>query len=105
MGTAYLPPPLHKLGYLFFSKIVPSSNLMFYIRISPKEAMRRIALNRQRKERFETSSELIRVSSKAFSLLNFGSWIVIDGDRSINQVHDEIISRITHFTNPIWSMH
>src|SRR4030067_2019114 len=24
MGTAYLPSPLHKLAYLFFSKIVPS---------------------------------------------------------------------------------
>ena len=99
MGTAYLPSPLHKLAYLFFSKIVPSSTLMFYINVSPNEAMRRINLNRLRKERFETSSELTNVSVKALELIRYGNWIIIDGDKSINQVHKEIVMRIKNSTN------
>ena len=90
MGTAYLPNPLHKLGYHFFARIMPKSRRMFYLNISPGEAFRRIAASRERRERFEKPSELMKISRKSLELARQKPWIVLDGDRSVDAIHDEI---------------
>lgn len=92
MGTAYLPSPLHKLGYHFFARIMPKPRRMFYLNVSPGEAYRRITASRERRERFEKPSELVKISSKALELARQKPWIVLDGDRSVDAIHDEIKS-------------
>jgi dTMP kinase len=92
MGTAYLPSPLHKLGYHFFARIVPKSRKMFYLNVSPGEAFRRIAASRERRERFEKPSELVKISRKALELAMYRPWLILDGDRTAGVIHDEIKS-------------
>jgi dTMP kinase len=92
MGTAYLPDPLHKLGYYFFAKIMPKPGRMFYLNVSPGEAFRRITTSRERRERFEKRSELVKIGSKALELARQKPWIVLNGDSRASAIHDEIKS-------------
>ncbi len=94
MGTAYLPAPLHKLIYHLLSVLLPTSPHMFYIRVTPEEAYRRITLNRALRERFETLEELRRVSGKALSLASTGGWIIVDGDRPEGEVQSQILRHL-----------
>jgi dTMP kinase len=92
MGTAYLPDPLDKLGYYFFAKVMPKSRRMFYLNVSPGEALRRIAANRGRRERFEKPSELVKVGRRALELARQRPWVILDGDRDAGVIHEEIKS-------------
>jgi dTMP kinase len=94
MGTAYLPSPLHKFAYNFFSKVVPTKGSLIYLNVSPVEAFRRVVNNRVKTERFETIDELRKTSDKALELVKDGKWIIVDGDRSIPEVHGDILRAV-----------
>jgi dTMP kinase len=91
MGTAYLPAPLHWIAFHLFSLIVPTSDLMFFLDISPDEASRRIAQERGRREMFENLEDLKRMRRKALSLALTGRWIIIDANSPIETVQKEIV--------------
>ena len=78
MGTAYLPSPLHTLGYNLFSKIVPKSKNMFFL-MTPVAA--RIQNNRSDIEMFENLSSLKKVRKKALSLTRFDNWVILDSNK------------------------
>jgi len=90
MGTAYLPSPLHRIAYHFFASTVPTSNLMFFLDVSPGEANRRIQRERRRREMFESLEELRRIRRKALCLASIGRWRIIDADRPVETVGEEI---------------
>jgi len=90
IGTAYLPSPLHKIAYHFFALVVPTSDHMYFLDVSPKEAHRRIQRNRKTREAFESLEELERTRCKAMSLISTGRWTIIDANRSIEDVENEI---------------
>lgn len=91
MGTAYLPLPFHKLAYLFFYALVPRSNYMFFIDVSPEEAHRRIEKRPEGiKEVFESLEKLKEVREKAKSLVSSGGWIVLNGDEPWQVIHGRI---------------
>lgn len=90
MGTAYLPSPLHRLAYHFFASTVPTSNLMFFLDVTPDEAYRRIRRTRRKLEMFEGLDELKQIRRKALSLALLGNWIILDSGRSIEQVEAEL---------------
>lgn len=94
LGTAYLPAPLHKITFLFFSKTVPVSDNMFYLKVSPAEAFRRIVNNRIKIERFETLNELNKTSEKAMELITNSKWKIIEGDQPVKEIHKQIIKQI-----------
>ncbi len=94
MGTAYLPAPLHKYAYSFFSHVVPTKGDLIFIEVSPDEAYRRVAENRVKIERFETIDELAKTSEKALKLASDGKWIIIDGNRSIPEIHEDILKMV-----------
>jgi dTMP kinase len=91
MGTAYLPAPAHKFAYSFFSKIVPTKGELIYLAVSPDEAFRRVVQNRVERERFETLDELSKTSEKALDLVSDGKWIIVDGNRAIPEIHEDIL--------------
>ena len=91
MGTAYLPAPVHKFAYNFFSKIVPTNGSLIYLNVSPVEAFRRVVNNRVKTERFETIDELSKTSDKALDLVMDGKWKIVNGDRSISEVHEDVL--------------
>ena len=90
MGTAYLPEPLYKLGYLFFLRMVPRSRHMLFIDTSPAEAYNRIENNRSRKEMFESLERLEKVHRKISILASRPEWTVIDGDQPSTVIHRQI---------------
>lgn len=90
MGTAYLPSPLHRIAYHFFSSIVPTSNLMFFLDVRPEEAYSRIRRMGERREMFESLEELRRIRRKALSLALMGEWAIIDANKLVEDVEKEI---------------
>jgi dTMP kinase len=91
LGTAYLPAPVHKLAYLFFAKTLPTRGSLIYLNVSPAEAFHRVVKNRVKAERFETMDELTRTAGKARELVSDGKWVIVDGDRSISEIHEDIL--------------
>jgi dTMP kinase len=94
MGTAYLPHPVDRMGYRFFSLIVPKSNLMFFLDVSPSVAYRRNLLRGEPLEMFETVDELERIRKKALALAIEDNWIIVDSDKSIEEIQREIQQRM-----------
>jgi dTMP kinase len=91
LGTAYLPAPIHKFAYSFFARIVPTRGSLIYLNVSPAEAFRRVRNNRVKTERFETIEELSKTADKAMDLISDGKWVILDGDRSITEIHKDIL--------------
>jgi dTMP kinase len=94
MGTSYLPPPLFIFAYDFFASIVPMSDFMFFLDITPKEAYRRVLQTRRRQEMFESLEELELIRRRALSLALRGKWTIIDADRSIGEIEKEILKSL-----------
>lgn len=78
MGTAYLPAPLHRIAYHFFALLVPTSEFMFFLDITPEEAYKRICKARRNQEMFESLDALRKVREKALSLALMGKWAIIN---------------------------
>jgi dTMP kinase len=94
MGTAYLPSPLDSAGYRFFASIVPTSHFMFFLDVAPEEASRRIREARTGREMFETLEELRRIRRKALALASQGGWIVVDANRTPQEVGQVLIQAL-----------
>ena len=92
MGTAYLPPPAHRIAYNFFACTVPTSDFMFFLDVPPKEAENRIRKSRSQLEMFENLQELQKTRRKALSLAEAGKWRIIDAGKSVKDVESEIMS-------------
>ncbi len=93
MGTAYLPSPLHLIGYHFFALFVPKSNMMFFLDVSPDEAYRRVS-TRSKQEMFEGLTELKKIRRKALSLALIGKWTILDAGKPVDEVEREIIRHL-----------
>ncbi|MCX8153415.1 MAG: thymidylate kinase [Candidatus Bathyarchaeota archaeon] len=96
MGTAYLPSPLHKIAYNFFSLLVPTSEFMFFLDITPEEAYKRICRTRGKQEMFESLDELRKVRLKALSLTQAGRWKIINANSSEREVSSAILNYLMH---------
>jgi dTMP kinase len=94
MGTAYLPAPLHVVAYNFFSIVVPKSEQMFFLDVKPEEAVSRIAGNRTEIERFESLESLREIRVVALALTRFDKWKIINSNRAIGEVSEELKKKI-----------
>ncbi|MEM3696577.1 MAG: thymidylate kinase [Candidatus Bathyarchaeia archaeon] len=95
MGTAYLPSPLHRIAYHFFAAIVPTSNFMFFLDVTPEEAYKRIQQGRKRREMFESLKELEKIRRKALYLALIDEWNIINANRPVVEIEKEITA---HFS-------
>ena len=86
MGAAYLPPPLHKMAYLFFAIVLPSPKKMIFLDTDPKVALSRIEGSRGEREMFEDLDSLKNVRAKAISLVLSGKWTVVNSNDSVMNV-------------------
>jgi len=73
------------------SKIVPTKGNLIYLNVSPAKAFRRVVNNRVKTERFETIEELSKMANKALDLVSDGKWVIVDGNRSISEIHVDIL--------------
>lgn len=90
MGTAYLPEPWHKIAYDFFAIVVPKSELMLFLDVSPEEATSRITRFRSEREMFEDIDALRKVRAKALSLAFFGKWIIVNSNKPVSEVAETV---------------
>jgi dTMP kinase len=90
MGTAYLPTPLDKIAYYFFTFIVPTSDFMFFLDVAPEVANSRIRQARSKLEMFESLEELKRTRRKALSLALTGRWKILNANKPTEDIEKEI---------------
>jgi dTMP kinase len=90
MGTAYLPAPLDRIAYHFFSAVLPTSDLMFFLDVTPGEAVRRLQTRREQLEMFENVEELQETKKKAICLASLGGWKIVKAERTTKQVQEAI---------------
>lgn len=87
MGLAYLPLPLARILYSFFTRILPTSPFMFFLDLEVEESLRRMS-SREEIEMFENRDDLIKVRKKALKLAQ--DWYIIDTSGSISEVNQKI---------------
>lgn len=87
MGVAYLPLPLAKLLYWFFTLILPTSQYMFFLDLEPEESLKRMSV-RNDEEMFENLEDLVKVRKKALELAH--DWHIINTAGSIDKVKENI---------------
>ncbi|MEM2094523.1 MAG: dTMP kinase [Candidatus Bathyarchaeia archaeon] len=94
MGTAYLPTPLCLVAYKFFATLVPRPDFTFFLDVTPEEASKRVK-TRQKQEMFETPEELKQVRQRSLSLAKRGRWTIIDAERPIEEVEEQILRTLS----------
>lgn len=92
-GVAYLPIPLAKLLYKFFSIVLPTSKYMFFLDLEPGKALERIS-KRDQKEIFENFEDMVKVREKVLKLSR--GWKIVNTSGSVSEVQKEIEK---HFNN------
>lgn len=87
MGIAYLPLPLAKFLYWFFTMVLPTSDYMFFLDLEPEKSLKRMS-RRNEEEMFENKDSLIRVRKRAIELAQ--GWHVINTVGTIEEVKHKI---------------
>ncbi|MFO8110159.1 MAG: thymidylate kinase [Thermoplasmata archaeon] len=86
-GVAYLPSPFHKSLYNIFSGILPTTEYLFFLDVSPRESLKRIEC-RDEVEMFENLESLQEVREKVIDLVK--DWYIIDTDQPMDKAHNDI---------------
>jgi dTMP kinase len=67
---------------------MPQADYTMYLKVSPETSSNR----KQSRDRFEANSEYLKKVAEVYSALAENpNWFVIDGDRSVNEIHREIL--------------
>jgi dTMP kinase len=93
LACAYLPGPLIGPAYALVSFVLPGSPDMFFLDITPEEALRRIRLRGGDREMFETLHHLRKNRERALSIK--GKWKVIDADQTREKVFEDIVKNLS----------
>ena len=89
VGVAYLPMPLARVLYKFFSTYLPTSRYMFFLDVKPEESLKRIAArDGSEREMFENEAALETVRRRALALTR--NWVLVDGNGSIEETWRQI---------------
>ena len=91
MAVMYLPDVVNLIVYKIVCFALPTSEYMFFLDVSPDESLRRIGSRDEDTEMFENKESLIKSRNKSRKFTY--NWIVVDGDRSVEEISNEIISK------------
>ena len=94
LGVCYLPASLVLFGYNFFSLLLPTSDYMFYLEVTPENARKRIRKRGEIEEMFEQLPKLQKMHKKMNYITRIKKWQVIDGNGSPKDVWDQIKSEL-----------
>ena len=93
LACAYLPGPVIKPVYAIVNFLLPKSANMFYLDVTPEEALRRIKSRGDSEEMFETLPHLEKNRRRAMLILS--NWKVVDGNRAPEEVFSQIVKNIS----------
>lgn len=91
MAVAYLPNVINVIVYKIVSFVLPKSDCMFFLDVTPEESLRRIQSRNEEEEMFENIEALREVRSKTKKVTY--EWNVIPGDDSPEVISEKIISK------------
>ena len=80
MAVAYLPDVVNVIVYKIVSVLLPKSDCMFFLDVTPEESLRRIKSRNEEEEMFENIDALRKVRSKTSKVTY--EWNVIPADDS-----------------------
>lgn len=78
MAVAYLPDVVNVIVYKIVSHVLPKSDCMFFLDVSPEESLRRIQSRNEEEEMFENIDDLRKVRSK--TKIATYEWNIIPAD-------------------------
>ena len=95
LAVMYLPGIINTITYKIVCTVLPTSDTMFFLDVTPEESLRRIDSRDGETEMFENIESLTknRENSKKFTY----NWNVIDGNQSIEEVSKEIITKCIEY--------
>lgn len=91
LAVMYLPNGINTLVYKIVSFILPTSDCMFFLDVTPEESLRRIGSRNEDTEMFENIESLRenRQKSQKFTY----NWNVVSGDDSPEVISEKIIAK------------
>ena len=97
LAVMYLPDVINTVVYKIVAFILPTSNCMFFLDVTPEESLRRIGSRQEEKEMFENIDSLRenRQKSQKFTY----NWNVVSGDDSPEEISEKIISKCLETDN------
>ena len=93
MACAYLPRILIKPVYGIVSRTLPHSRNMFFLDVTPEEALRRVRERGDLMEMFETLPSMEKARSRAMWIT--GDWKVVDGNGTREEVFARLIGKLS----------
>lgn len=89
MAVAYLPDVINVIVYKIVSNILPKSDCMFFLDVSPEESLRRIQSRNEEEEMFENIEDLRKVRSK--TKIATYEWNIIPADDAPEVISQKVI--------------
>lgn len=91
LAVMYLPDVINTIVYKIVVFVLPTSDCMFFLDVSPEESLRRMGSRGDEKEMFENIDSLRenRLRSQKFTY----NWKVIPGDDSAEVISEKIITK------------
>ena len=91
LAVMYLPNGINTLVYKIVSFVLPTSDCMFFLDITPEESLRRIGNRHEQTEMFENIDSLRqnRLRSQKFTY----NWNVVSADESPGEISEKIIAK------------
>ena len=91
LAVMYLPDVINTIVYKIVTVVLPTSDCMFFLDVSPEESLRRIGLRNENTEMFENIESLRenRLKSQKFTY----NWNVIPGDDAPEIISQKIIAK------------
>ena len=91
LAVMYLPNVINVIVYKIVCFVLPTSDCMFFLDVSPEESLRRINSRDEDVEMFENIESLSEAREKSRKFVY--NWNVVDGDESIEAINGVIISK------------
>jgi dTMP kinase len=92
MAVVYLPNIINVIIYKIVSFILPTSDYMFFLDVSPEESLKRLDKRNEDTEMFENMDELKKARNKSKKVIY--EWNVINADDSIANVNSKIKEKL-----------
>lgn len=92
MAVVYLPNIINVIIYKIVSFILPTSDYMFFLDVSPEESLKRMDKRNEDTEMFENMDELKKARTKSKKVIY--EWNVINADDSIANVNSKIKEKL-----------
>ncbi|MBO6123698.1 MAG: thymidylate kinase [Methanobrevibacter sp.] len=91
LAVMYLPNGINTLVYKIVAFILPTSDCMFFLDVTPEESLRRIGSRHEETEMFENIDSLRenRARSRKFTY----NWNVVSGDDSPEVISEKIVNK------------